>query len=154
MAGRAPGLLAMPRGEVRAAAAAVRRLMASLEGGGCGGGGDGGGIGAGFGGWDAAGESDSGAVRGGWAAGEADSGAAGAAAAGEAGSGAAQLDAVVERNPALLDVALLESALAALADSMPGADGAAVLRRNPTLLFIDTEIKEGFQDFDFEASRA
>ena len=52
----------------------------------------------------------------------------------------------MERNPALLDVALLESALEYLRVSMPGADGARMLQRNPSMLFINSERKEGYQD--------
>jgi hypothetical protein len=99
MAGRAPGLLAMPSGELEAAAARTSVLMASVE-------------------RDAPDAICSYANEGG-------------------------VDAAVERNPALLDVALLESALAVLRDSMPESDGAKVLQRNPSMLFINSERREG-----------
>jgi hypothetical protein len=99
MARRAPGLLAMPSGELEAAAARTSVLMASVE-------------------RDANDAICSYANEGG-------------------------VDAAVERNPALLDVALLESALAVLRDSMPESDGAKVLQRNPSMLFINSERREG-----------
>ena len=52
----------------------------------------------------------------------------------------------VQRNPALLDVHLLEAALETLEDAMPGTDPAKTLRRNPSMLFVNSERREGYVD--------
>ena len=56
------------------------------------------------------------------------------------------VDATVQRNPALLDVHLLEAALETLEDAMPGTDPAKTLRRNPSMLFVNSERREGYVD--------
>jgi hypothetical protein len=56
------------------------------------------------------------------------------------------VDATVQRNPALLDVHLLEAALETLEEAMPGTDPAKTLRRNPSMLFVNSERREGYVD--------
>ena len=58
----------------------------------------------------------------------------------------AEIDRAVEANPALLDADRLTKALAALRRAMPGADGAKVIRNNPSMLFVDSDVKEGYQE--------
>ena len=56
------------------------------------------------------------------------------------------VDAAVEANPALLDLPRLTHALETLKRTMPSSDGAKVLRRNPSMLFVDSGVREGYQE--------
>ena len=56
------------------------------------------------------------------------------------------VDAAVEANPALLDRTRLTHALSTLKRTMPHSDGAKVLRRNPSMLFVDSGVREGYQE--------
>jgi hypothetical protein len=56
------------------------------------------------------------------------------------------IDRAVEANPALLDAERLVNALATLRTAMPNADGAEVIRKNPSMLFVDSDVKEGYQE--------
>ena len=60
--------------------------------------------------------------------------------------GGDEIDRAVEANPALLDAERLAKALATLRRAMPNADGAKVIRDNPSMLFVDSDVKEGYQE--------
>ena len=57
-----------------------------------------------------------------------------------------EVDRAVEANPALLDAERLTEALATLRRAMPGVDGAKLIRKNPSMLFVDSDVKEGYQE--------
>ena len=60
--------------------------------------------------------------------------------------GGDEIDRAVEANPALLDAERLAKALATLRRAMQTADGAKVIRDNPSMLFVDSDVKEGYQE--------
>ena len=45
----------------------------------------------------------------------------------------------------MADAERLAKALATLRRAMPNADGAKVIRDNPSMLFVDSDVKEGYQ---------
>ena len=57
-----------------------------------------------------------------------------------------EVDRAVEANQALLDAERLTEALATLRRAMPGVDGAKLIRKNPSMLFVDSDVKEGYQE--------
>jgi hypothetical protein len=141
MAGRAPGILAAPTRDLARAAERTKALLASLD--------------------DDDDDDDDGySASASNASSEAEERRSVGAGRDGAGGGAGErssrrepaaavaggVDATVQRNPALLDVHLLEAALETLEEAMPGTDPAKTLRRNPSMLFVNSERREGYVD--------
>jgi len=127
MAGRAPGILAAPTRDLARAAERTKALLASLDD---------------DDGYFSSERRSAGAGRDGAGAGAGERSSRREPAAAVAGG----VDATVQRNPALLDVHLLEAALETLEEAMPGTDPAKTLRRNPSMLFVNSERREGYVD--------